>query len=100
MYVPTVFELTVRSEETDPPGPRLTVPGLVAAVRPAGVTDAERVIVPVKPATLLSVMDEVPELPTRVFTVVGLAETVKSPTPTVIVVAWDRGPLAAVTVTV
>jgi hypothetical protein len=85
VYVPTVLELTVRVEAPDPPGIKLTLAGLVEAVRPVGVTDVERLTVPVKPATLLSVMDEILELPARRFTVVGLVEIVKSPTPTVIV---------------
>ncbi len=86
MYVPTALELTVRVEEPDPPALRLIVPGLIDAFRPMGVTDVERLIVPVKPARLLSVRDDVPEPPTWMFTVVGLAEIEKSPTSTVIVV--------------
>ncbi len=86
MYVPTALELTLRVEVPDPPGLKLMLAGLVEAVRPVRVTDVKRLTVPVKPATLLSVMDEVLELPARTFTVVGLAEIVKSPTPTVIVV--------------
>ena len=61
--VPAVLEVTVSVEALDPPGLRLTLLGLVEAVRPAGVTDVDRMIVPVKPARLLSVMDEVPKLP-------------------------------------
>ena len=85
MYVPTVLELTVRVEVPDPPEFKLILAGLVEAVRPVGVADVERLTVPVKPATLFSVMDEIPELPARRFKVVGLAEIMKSPTPTMIV---------------
>jgi len=53
----------VRVEEPDPPGLKLMLAGLIEAVKPLGVTAIEKLIVPVKPATLLSVMDEVPELP-------------------------------------
>ena len=84
-YVPTVLELTVRVEVPDPPGLKLIVAGLVEAVKPVEVTDVESLTMPVKPATLLIVMDEIPELPARKFTVVGLASIVKSQTPTVIV---------------
>jgi hypothetical protein len=80
-----MLELMVRAEEPDPPGLKLILAGLVEAVRPVGVTDVERLTVPVKPATLLNVMDEILELSVRRFTVVGLAEIVKSPTPTIIV---------------
>ena len=63
VYVPTLVELMVRVEEPDPPGLKLMLAGLIEAVKPLGVTAIEKLIVPVKPATLLSVMDEVPELP-------------------------------------
>ncbi len=53
----------VRVEEPDPPELKLILAGLVEAVRPVGVTDVERLTMPVKPATLRTVMDEVPELP-------------------------------------
>jgi hypothetical protein len=85
VYVPTVLELMVRVEEPDPPGLKLILAGLMEAVGPLGVTDVERLIVPVKPATLRTVIVEVPELPARTFTVVGLADIVKPPTLTVIV---------------
>ena len=63
VYVPTVPELRVRVEMPDPPGLKLILAGLVEPVRPVGVTDVERLTVPVKPAILLSVMDEILELP-------------------------------------
>ena len=63
MYVPTVLELMVRVEEPDPPELKLILAGLVEALRPVGVTDVERLTMPAKPATLRTVMDEVPELP-------------------------------------
>jgi len=58
-----VLELMVRVEEPDPPELKLTLAGLVEADRPVGATDAERLTMPVKPATLRTVIDEVPELP-------------------------------------
>ena len=85
VYVPAVLELTVRVEEPDPPGLKLMLAGLIEAVKPLGVIAIERLIVPVKPATLRTVIVEVPELPARTFTVVGLADIVKPPTLTVIV---------------
>ena len=63
MYVPTVLELTVRVEEPNPPEFKLMLGGLIEAANPVGVTDVEKSIIPVKPATLRTVMDEVPELP-------------------------------------
>ena len=53
----------VRVEEPDPPGLKRMLAGLMEAVRPVGVTDTEKLIMPVKPATLRTVMDDVPELP-------------------------------------
>jgi len=63
VYVPTLVELMVRVEEPDPPGLKRMLAGLMEAVRPVGVTDTEKLIMPVKPATLRTVMDDVPELP-------------------------------------
>jgi hypothetical protein len=85
VYVPAVLELTVRVEEPDPPGLKLMLAGLIEAVKPLGVIAIEKLIVPVKPATLRTVIVEVPELPARTFTGVGLADIVKPPTLTVIV---------------
>lgn len=98
--VPTVSPLTVRVEEAVPPGLRLTLAGLAEAARPTGVTDVERLIVPVKPAWLLRTMEEMPEEPACIVTTLGLEEMVKSPTPTVNVVVWESGPLVAVILTV
>ncbi len=63
VYVPILLELIVRVEEPDPPGLKLVLAGLMEAVRPVGVTDIEKLIMPMKPATLRTVMDEVPEPP-------------------------------------
>jgi len=63
VYVPTLVELMVRVEEPDPPGLKLMLAGLMEAVRPVGVTDMEKLIMPAKPATLRTVTDEVPEVP-------------------------------------
>ncbi len=53
----------VRADAPVPPGLRLTLAGLTEAAGPVGLTEVERFTVPAKPAMLLSVMDEVPELP-------------------------------------
>ena len=53
----------VSVDEPEPPALKLTVLGIMEATGPAGVTDVERLIVPAKPAILLSIMDEVPGLP-------------------------------------
>ncbi len=87
-------------EEAVPPGVRLTLVGLSDAVTPAGVTDVERLTVPVKPARLVRVTVEVPEAPTCIVKLAGLEEMLKSPTPTVTEVVWERGPLVAAIVTV
>ena len=58
-----MLELIVRVEEPDPPELKLILAGLTEAVRPVGVTDMEKLIMPVKPATLSTVIDEMPELP-------------------------------------
>jgi len=63
VYVPTLVELMARVEEPDPPGFKLMLAGLIEAVKPLGVTAIEKLIMPVKPATLRTVMDDVPELP-------------------------------------
>jgi len=62
VYVPTVLELTVRIEEPDPPEFKLMLGGLMEAASPVGVTEVEKSIMPVKPATLSTAIDEVPEL--------------------------------------
>ena len=90
----------VSVEEAVPPGLRLTLVGLKEADRLPEDTEAERLTVPAKEARLLTVMVDVPELPAKTTTVPGLEDSVKSPTPTVMVVVWDRVPLVAVTVTV
>jgi hypothetical protein len=53
----------VRVEEPDPLGLKLMLAGLTEAVSPVGVTDMEKLIMPAKPATLRTVMDDVAELP-------------------------------------
>jgi hypothetical protein len=63
VYVPTVLELMLRVEVPDPPEVKLTVAGLMETVSPVGVANVERLIVPVKPAMLSTVIEEVPELP-------------------------------------
>lgn len=61
------------------PGVKVALVGLTATVRPVAVGDtaADSVTVPVNPK-LLTVIVEVPELPARMETAVGLAVTVKS----------------------
>ncbi len=74
--------------------------GFKLAVSPFAETVVDRLIVPEKPARLLTVMMVVAGLPACTVTVLALDDTVKSPTPMVIVVVWLRGPLVAVRVTV
>ncbi len=58
-----MLELTVSVEVAVPPGLRLALTGPRAAERSAGVTDVERLTVPVSPARLVRVMIDVPEFP-------------------------------------
>ncbi len=74
--------------------------GFKLAVNPFTDTVVDRLTVPEKPARLLTVMTVVAELPACTDSVLALDDIVKSPTPTVIVVLWIRGPLVAVRVTV
>ncbi len=74
--------------------------GFKLAVNPFTDTVLDRLIVPEKPARLVTVMTVVAELPAWTVSVLVLDDMVKSPTPTVIVVLWISGPLVAVRVTV
>ena len=58
--------------------PRKTEVGLSVAMGPAGVTVAVRMIVPVNPAMLATVIIEVSEEPAGMLRVLGLAVTEKS----------------------
>jgi hypothetical protein len=62
-YAPIVLELMVRVEEPNPPGLKPMLAGLMEAVRPVELAYVEKLIMPMKPATLRTVMDEVPEPP-------------------------------------
>ena len=77
-------ELTVRVEPPDPPEVSVTIVGFTDALEPEGAIEAESVTVPAKPLMLFSRIDEVPEEPTRIVRDVGLRDTVKSTTLTVI----------------
>ncbi len=62
--------------------PRMILVVLRVAVQPEGAPVADRVTVPVKPLTLVTVIVEVAEEPARKLIDVGLAVTVKSVTVT------------------
>ncbi len=74
--------------------------GFKLAVSPFAETIVDRLIVPEKPARLVTVMMVVAELPACTVSVLVPDDMAKSPTPTVIVVVWLSGPLVAVRVTV
>ncbi len=84
--MPTAEELKVKVEVPGPPGETTRLAGLNVAVRLGDDVVAVRVTVPLKPPRLARVRAETPLDPETKLTVVGLAEMVKSPTPTVIVV--------------
>ena len=64
--------------------PRVTLVGLTLhAIPEVGEVVTVRATVPVNPATDVTVIVEVPAVPTFVVTLVGLAATVKLPAPTV-----------------
>ena len=65
-----------------------------------GEIDVERVTVPLKPLTAVTVTVDVPEAPALIVTLVGLAVIVKSWTVKVTVAVADCDPLTPVTVTV
>ncbi len=92
--------MTVRIDEFVPLGVRVRLDGLVAAVRLVEFEEVERLIVPPKPPELLIVMDEVPDEPAMMVTLVGFVLIVKSPTPTETVDVCDSEPLVALIVTV
>ena len=77
---------------------------ILAAVqlRPvAGEMRGDRVTVPVNPFSPLTVMVDVPVVPARTVTPVGLAVIMKSTTwKRMFAVVWDRLPLVPVTLTV
>ena len=66
----------------------------------AGVTDVDRLTVPAKLFRLPRFKVDEAELPVDNETLVGFAESEKSPTLTVAVVVWVREPLTPVTVSV
>ena len=74
----------MRVELPDPPEVSVTIVGFTDALDPEGAITVERVTVPAKPLMLLSNIVEVPEEPARTVRDVGLRDTVKSTTLTVI----------------
>ena len=55
-----------------------TIDGLNDVVGPVGVTDADRLIVPLNPFTLVRVTVDVPDEPCRILSEVGFSEREKS----------------------
>ena len=53
----------MRVEAPDPPEFKLMLGGLMEAASPVGVTEVEKSIIPVKPVTLSTAIDEVSEFP-------------------------------------
>jgi hypothetical protein len=79
----------------------VTLAGVSVHDRPvAGETAAVRLTTPANPLTAVTVIVEVPAMPTVVETEVGLAAIMKSWTMKVTVAVWLRLPLVPVTVTV
>ncbi len=84
----------------EPPADRVTLAGLVDAVRPAEDTVAVSETLPVKPPRLARLIVEVALEPDVKVVVVGLAEIPKSGTFTVTATLCERVPIVADTVTV
>ncbi len=83
----------------DEPGPT-TLAGVKLQVRLVEDTVDERATAPENPFTPAIEMVELTDTPLVVFSIVELAEMVKSCTLKPTVVAWDEDPLVPVTVTV
>ena len=87
-------------EVPDPFWVRVTLAGLVDAVRPEGDTLVEREMLPAKPPRLFRLMVEVVDWPAKIVMLDEMEETEKSTTLTVTWTECVREPLVAVTVTV
>jgi len=83
-----------------PEAPSATLVGVRVHVKPAGVTDDDRVTVPVKPFRAVTVMVDVAAALASAVALVGLAVRLKSWIVTVTVAVWVRPLLEPVTVTV
>jgi len=84
-----------------PPEESVTLAGLSETASPeAGDTDVDRLTVPVKLFRLPRLRVDDAELPVENETLVGFAESEKSPTLTVTVAVWVSEPLTPVIVTV
>ncbi len=84
----------------EPPAVRLTLVGLMEAVRPEGETLVVSAMFPAKPPRLLSVMEAVSDCPARIARLVDPVEMEKSTTLTVTWTEWVREPLVPVIVRV
>ncbi len=77
--MPLVEELKLQLELAELPELTARLVGLQATLRPVdGLTEVDRVIVPLNPLRLVSVTVEVPDEPAGNVTVEGLADTAKS----------------------
>ncbi len=90
--------MTVRVDVADPPLDSIRLAGFKNEVRPRGV-EAESVTVPLKPLTLVSVIEEVFDRPSGIVRETGLTEMTKLATLIVKVNVWDCEPLLPVTFT-
>ncbi len=87
-------------EDPVPPDNKPTLAGFRAADNPEeGDTEMERDTTPAKLFWLERLIVDEPEPPVDIERLDGLAERVKSPTPTVTTVVWESEPLVAVIVT-
>jgi len=85
-----------------PEEPSVTLVGVSVQLNPVeGDTESVRDTVPVNALIEVAVIVDVPAVPARTITLVGLAVTEKSGTAMMYVTAalWDRVPLVPVTVT-
>ena len=84
----------------DPPEPSVMLAAFVEAVRPGGVAEVERVMVPVKPLRLVRVRVDVEDDPAWMVMLSGLPARLKSIILRLIETEWTSDPLVPVTVTV
>ncbi len=93
-------EDTIRVDDEDPPGDRVSLAGFREVMSPEGETAAVSDRLPERPFRLVRVTVELPEEPAGTEVKAGLAEIVKSTTWTINWRGCVRDPLEAMTVTV
>lgn len=94
---------TIKADDPTPPADRVMLEALREVVGPEGDMTADKLMIPLNPFMLNSVIVELFEVPAGMIRLVGLENTPKSLprgglTVTVTVTAWAKAPLAPFTV--